>query len=981
MKGIVKHMLSIIQEFQNVVSRYQDCMAISNKEKGLTYKEIDEQSNKLAHVLINNGLLVGDCVGIYFNRSIDTVISILGVLKAGGAYVPMDPENPFDRNQYIITNTKMPFIVSHEKYKNEFHKISTSVEIFTLEDGEDVSDINIQVSLNDIAYVMYTSGTTGKPKGVRVTHKNLLNFTEWITKQYQITKEDKLLQFVSFTFDLSMLEIFPSLISGACLYVIDDIEKKSVAHFIDIINQKNITIIPVLPTVFFHHIALFAKNNSISSLNSVRIIGICGEQLITERVNAFFEQFGHTMDVYNLYGPTETTIAVSYYKVPVNFDKTASSISIGKPISNTTFYVVNEKGERCKTGEVGELWIASYNTSAGYLNKPNETNKVFINNPFEPDKYNGKVYKSGDLVRILPDENLEFITRKDTQIKIRGHRIELAEIEQTLCCIEEIKDAVVVTDGVDNSCKLKAFYTGKSHVKIKHIIRALKKKLPSYMIPGLYRRLEVLPLNQNGKIDRKKLEQIEAYPITDETVDTVLPRNTAERVFVSEWEKILKIKNIGVTDNFFEIGGHSLKVLEALVSLRALYPQITLKDFYEYPTIEQLVSYLTNIKTKHEVLNEPVESFIYLNEKPHIYKQRKQTNRNKILLTGVTGFLGSYILHDLIEENYEIYVLIRGNDPDKRLQEKYRFYFKQSLHLDRVHIVNGDITKKYLGLGYQTFFELANSIDTVIHSAADVRFHGDLQKFGVNNIEGTKNMLQLLDLNPRIEFHHISTVGILEDLAIEGQWDSFNTESRKNVDIQNNTYTKTKLAAENVVLDRLNDREVFIYRIGNLVGSMENGQFQENIRDNAIYGLVRSMILLNKAIDFNWQVDLTPVDFASKVIVKALSANTNRRVFHICHYDPIPYRKMVGYIKSMGYKIDFLPVKEFEEYLFDEEEKDQEGVELAIIKLDRNNLRNSPYIFDSAQTLEDLNLKHYAPKLDEKFIHRLLRYGQRIGYF
>lgn len=969
-------MPSVVEEFHNVVSQHYDCVAITNHESEVTFQEINEQSNKLAHVLINNGLSVGDFVGFYFNHEVDAIISMLGILKAGGAYVPINTNNPLVRNQYILNDTKMSFIVTNNEYKNIVSKMSTNVKICTLEDGNDISDVNTQVGLNDLAYIIYTSGTTGNPKGVSVTHGNLLNFTKWVSKEYNISKEDKLLQFVNLDFDLSIIEVFPSLISGSCMYIIDDMEKRSVSGFIDVINREKITIMTV-PTVYFHQISIFANDNNISSLSTVRVISICGEQLITERVNSFIKQFGHTMDIYNLYGPTETTVAVSYYKIPVDFDKSVSSIPIGKPISNTTFYVVNEKGDRCDKGEVGELWIASHNISNGYLNKLNTTNKVFIDNPFEPHKYNGKVYKSGDLVRILADGNLEFITRKDTQIKIRGHRIELAEIEHALSCIESINDAIVIKEGVD---KLKAFYTSNSTVKSKDIINILMKKLPSYMIPALYRKLDVLPFTHNGKVDRKKLEQVEAYPITNET-ETVHPSNEVERTFAAEWKKILNLKNISVTDNFFDIGGNSLKVLEALASLRSIYPQITLKIFYEYPTIESLANYITNIKTQHNVLNEPVKSFIYLNEKPYIYKKRKHTNRRKILLTGATGFLGSYILRDLIRNNYEIYVLIRGDNPDKRLQEKYRFYFKENLSSNQIHIVNGDITKKYLGLDYQMFYELADKIDAIIHSAADVRFHGDLSGFGANNIEGTKNVLQFLDINPIIEFHHISTVGLLEDLAVEGLWGTFNEDSRKSMDIQNNTYTKSKLAAENLVLDQLNSREVFIYRIGNLVGSMENGQFQENISDNAIYGWIRSMILLNKAIDVDWQVDLTPVDFASNTIIKALSTETDRRIFHICHYNPIPHREMVQYIKNMGYKIDFLPVKEFEEYLFDEEEKDQEGVELVIIKLDRNNLRNSPYIFDSTRTLEDLNMKNFVPKLDENFIHCLLQYGQSIGYF
>ncbi|WP_242319014.1 amino acid adenylation domain-containing protein [Bacillus cereus group sp. BfR-BA-01349] len=636
-------MSSVVQEFQNDVSHCYDCIAISDKEKKITYQELNEQSNKLAHVLINNNIGKGDYVGVYFDRGMDAIISILGILKAGGVYVPLDPNNPFARNQYILKDTKMACIIVQKEYKERVLQRFGSIQVFTLEDGNDISNIKIQLKSQDNAYIIYTSGTTGQPKGVNVTHGNLLNFTRWVKAQYQISKNDKVLQFVKLDFDLSIIEIFPSLISGSCMHIIDDMDKKSVSDFIDVINREKLTIITV-PTVFFHHIAVYAKENEISSLSSVRIISICGEQLIKERVRRFFNQFGHTMDVYNLYGPTETTVAVSYYKIPENFDESSPSIPIGKPIANTILYVVNENGDLCKTGEIGEVWIASLSISKGYLNKSVETSKSFIDNPFEADKYNGKIYKTGDLVRILSDGNLEFISRKDTQIKIRGHRIELAEIEHVLCIIENINDAVVVKDKGD---KLKAFYTSSSFIKSKDIRQMLKKKLPSYMVPDQYKKLNILPLTPNGKVDRKKLEHEEAYSITDEMTDIVAPRNKVEQAFVLAWQKILKLKNIGVTDNFFEIGGHSLKVLEVLSALRSDYPQITLKDFYEHPTIGESANYITNIKTQHNVLNAPVESFIYLNEKPDIRKERK---RRKILLTGATGFLGIYILRELLEK-------------------------------------------------------------------------------------------------------------------------------------------------------------------------------------------------------------------------------------------------------------------------------------------------------------------------------------------
>ncbi|WP_215596545.1 MULTISPECIES: amino acid adenylation domain-containing protein [Bacillus cereus group] len=970
---------TILELFYKIVDLHGECLAVSSQEKKVTYKELNEQSNKLAHLLIQKGISVGDFVGIYLERNVDTVISILGILKAGGAYVPLDPKNPFKRNQYIIKDTNIKFIISDFEHMKDISKISDRVKVLTLKDGNHEINVNPKLLQINKAYIIYTSGTTGKPKGVIINHGNLLNISNWIKNKYQIKKDDRLLQFASFSFDASVMEIFPSLISGSCIYITSNTERISVTHFLETLNKENISIIPILPTVFFNYICTFFKNNKIQNFSYLRIIGIGGEQLNHDMVSAFIDKYDQSIDLYNLYGPTETTVITSYYKIPQNLNSSRLAIPIGKPIDDAIFYIVDTDGHLCKTGEIGELWIASKGVSGGYLNKQEQTNIAFIDNPFEQNKYNGKLYKSGDLVRMLPDRNLEFIARKDTQVKIRGHRMELGEIEFALRNIEGIEDAVVVKeeDGIDS--KLKAFYTSNRHVDIKNVMKSLKESLPSYMVPNLYRRMDTFPLNSSNKVDRQQLEQEQAYATNEEITNIVEPRNEIERQFIAAWRKILQVEKIGVQDDFFDIGGHSLKVLEVLVALRGTYPQLTFSDFYEYKTIENLAQNIIN--KKHDVMSEPFEHFIYLDEKPYIYKPKKQNKQKTILLTGSTGFLGSYILRDLIEEDYQIYLLIRGGNPNQRLQEKFHFYFNKELDCKNISIINGDITKEYLGIGYQNFLHLAKNIDSIIHAAADVRYHGDLENFQATNITGTKNMLSFLDLNERIEFHHISTLAITEDLAIEEKWDAFNAENRNFIHLKNNVYTQTKLAAENLVLDRLNNREVFIYRMGNLVGASDNGNFQENIKDNAFYGMIRSMILLNKAIDVQWQVDFTPIDFASQAVVKALSIDTSRRIFHICHPNPIPYKELIYHIINMGYDIELLPVKRFEEYLFNDEEKNQEGVELVIVKLDRNKTRHTPYVFMSNKTLKDLGMEKVIPEINKELIENLIQYGQKIGYF
>ncbi len=971
-------MKNIVEGFRLSVEKFPDHIAIKDKARYLTYKELDKESSRVAVELVKNGLKKGQFVSIFLKRSVDTVVSILGILKAGGVYVALDPAHPEERNRYIIEDTQSPFLITKSDWLEKIKKLNVRSKNILLDRlGDNDEDVSVDIQENDLAYVIYTSGTTGNPKGTLLRHVGVLNLASWIQRVYDIRPEDRVLQFATFSFDASVYETFVSLFNGSTLYLIDDEERMSAEHFLKTIDREGITVIPALPTVFFNQFSKYAKTHGERKFGKVRVVGVAGELLTGEVVRNFKKQFGNETTLLNLYGPTETTVAASYYEVPDEIDENMYSVPIGKAIDGTKLYVVNEKGERCKVGEIGELWIASVGISLGYLNKPEKTAEVFIKNPFE-DIFEGMVYKSGDLVKELEDGNLVFIDRKDTQVKIRGHRIEIAEIENRMCQIEGIHDAVVVVEEDDGEKILKAFYTSTDVVDPAFIINELKKNLPSYMIPSKMKRIGELPFAPTGKVDRKKLAMTEADRVVLVTNDIVNPRNQVEEDILNAWKRVLNIEGIGVKEDFFEVGGHSLKIIEVLAEIKKKYRGLSIKDFFELRTVEKLAAKALEEHKKEVQVKET--KFVQLKEYPVLKVDKILPKVKSVVLTGATGFLGSHLLKRLTDMKIHTYVIVRGNQPEERLKEKLNKYFNMGMN-EYIHVVNGDLTQRFLGLSEDKFKELAFNIDAVIHSAADVRHFGEREHFEKINVEGTKHMLELLDVNPDLVFHHISTVGIVEDLLLEGKWMELEEKTNIPEDLQlNNVYTDTKLKAERLVLDKVKEGyQTFIYRMGNLTGRASDGVFQENIDSNAFYRMMKLMILVEKAPDVNWMVDFTPIDFASEVVTTSvLKTQHDRRVYHVNHPEPIHYRKFIDLLNEVGYKVELMDAIEYEEFVLNLETS-EEARNLLVAQLDGDGARDSEAIFDSRDTMASLGIKN-IPEINREYIKKLLDHAFEVGF-
>ncbi|PJI09448.1 MULTISPECIES: hybrid non-ribosomal peptide synthetase/type I polyketide synthase [Clostridium] len=584
---------TINELFEQQVEKTPDNTAVVFEDKELTYRELNEKSNSLARVLREKGVGSDVIVGIMVERSLEMIVGILGILKAGGAYMPIDPEYPEDRIKYMVKDSKIGIILTQRKLVS---KILYDGENIDLEDsslyGREKSNLSKVSGADNLAYIIYTSGTTGKPKGVMIKHSGISNLKVMFKNDIKVQENDRVLQFASFAFDASVLEITMSLLNGAQLNIVSKEVINNYLKFEDYLNNNKITI-AILPPTYLNSM----DNNEIKTL---RILITGGSAIKKELLN----KWSNKVKYINAYGPTETTICSTIWHYSDNA-KELDTVPIGRPINNLNAYVVNKNLKLVPIGVAGELCISGDGLARGYLNNEKLTAEKFVENPYEPGQ---KMYKTGDLARWLPDGNIEFIGRIDNQVKIRGFRIELGEIENSLLKLEGIKEAVVISrEQQENKC-LCAYYVSEKEYSIKEIRRELKKNIPDYMIPSYFICLKQLPITKNGKVDRKKL------PIPDEHIDTGVvyeaPRNEIEKILVKVWKDILNSKKIGITDDFFSLGGDSIKAIQLASRTKAKGYSFEIEKLYENSTIKDLSKYVK--KNEMEINQQVVKGKVKL---------------------------------------------------------------------------------------------------------------------------------------------------------------------------------------------------------------------------------------------------------------------------------------------------------------------------------------------------------------------------------
>ncbi|PFJ51515.1 hypothetical protein COJ02_24690 [Bacillus thuringiensis] len=602
-----------IQElFELQVNSTPDNVAISFEGKEYTYREINRRVNQLAWLLRENGITREAPVALMIEKSADMIISILSVLKAGGYYVPIDLKYPMDRVAFMLNDCKAAMIIVDEhmynKIKQDNYNCINKEEIICL--GHIAEEIKNQREDNlpninnskDIAYVMYTSGSTGVPKGVLVTHYNIVRLVK-NNEFINVESDDILLQLSNYAFDGSTFDIYGPLLNGAKLIMVNDSTVSDIFKLSNIIEEEKVSI-------FFLTTALFNTlvDLKIECLKNVKKILFGGERVSLKHVKKAFNYLGKDK-LMHMYGPTECTVYSTYYTIN-SIDDRSYTIPIGKPLSNCEIYILGKNDEIQPIGVVGEICVGGEGLARGYLNRSDINMENFIDNPF---KAGGRLYRTGDLGKWLPSGNVEFSDRIDSQVKIRGFRIELGEIETGLLKISLVREVTVLikTDNHENNF-ICAYIVADEGINIIDVKNELSKSLPDYMIPQYITVIDKMPLNLNGKVDKKALIDLDKN--TQKNMEFEEAESDIEKQVLNIWKDILDADIISINDDFFNIGGHSLKAMVLLSRInKELDTEISLKQFFEIATIKGLSKYIENCnKNQYIPINKVEEKEYYL---------------------------------------------------------------------------------------------------------------------------------------------------------------------------------------------------------------------------------------------------------------------------------------------------------------------------------------------------------------------------------
>lgn len=580
--------------------RSPDAVAVVFEEAQLTYAELDARANQLAHHLRARGVGPDTVVGLCFERSLEMVVGLLAILKAGGAYLPLDPGYPADRIGFMLSDAESPVIVTSDAAasclpasKAERVRVDADWSQICLHPR---TPPEVDVGPRNLAYVIYTSGSTGKPKGAMNEHRAVVNRLCWMQAAYHLSTQDAVLQKTPFTFDVSVWEFLWPLMFGARLVMARPDGHKDPAYLVDAICRNNITTLHFVPSM----LQMFLLNPDIERCVSVKRVICSGEALPGPLQAEFFKRLG--AELHNLYGPTEAAIDVTYWQCR-RTDESAS-VPIGRPIWNTQIHILSQALSPVPVGVAGELYIGGIGVGRGYLGRPDLTAERFIADPF--GGADARLYRTGDIARWCADGAVEYLGRIDHQVKIRGLRIELGEIEAVLKQCRDVRDAAVIAreDGPAGNKRLVAYVVAPDadNALVVELRAALGRALPDYMVPSSFVFLPVLPLSHNGKLDRKALPAPESQSAADDTA-YVAPRNDIEATFKGIWEDVLRLKRVGVTDKFFEIGGDSILSLLMISKAKRAGLHITPTQIFQHQTIAALAAVAGTVERAVETLD------------------------------------------------------------------------------------------------------------------------------------------------------------------------------------------------------------------------------------------------------------------------------------------------------------------------------------------------------------------------------------------
>ena len=823
---------SVKDLFEETSKKYPDKTALIFKDQKITYRDLNEIANQFASYLLKIGVSKQEFVGISMDKSIDFIVGILAILKIGAIYVPIDANYPDERKQFFIQDCKIRVLITQENFLNRFSHENLQ-EICLSKIRPELSQYNkenlkIAAGPLDIAYVNYTSGTTGVPKGVEVYNRGIIRLvknTNWI----DIMPEDCFLQIANISFDSTTLEVWGALLNGAslCIYPHDKIIPDKIA---ELLEKEKIT-----QAVFTAKIFNLIIDEQIQSLKGLRYLQSVGEAMSVAHAKKAFIELPDTK-IINGYGPTENTTFTTTYTIK-NIKDIEHGVPIGKPVSNTSVYILDKSMLPVPIGATGELYTGGDGVAKGYLNQKELTEKVFIKDGFSKEK-GSRMYRTGDLACFLPDGNILFKGRIDKQVKIRGFRIELKEIETVVKKIKDVLDCIcIVSEEIPEQKQLALYVEVKNELTSEKIREIISLKLPKFSIPDYIIVMDKLPLNISGKIDRRALAS--PRKIISEKKPQRL-QNPFENIIAEQWKDILKLEKIDREDNFFYIGGDSITAVELSTLLSEEFQkEIPVDIIFKYPVLKEYAKkieeslHLKKDKLKMKALQDQFWTWrdkeVWLD--PEIGKEELMnpketqfTNPKNVFLTGASGFVGSFTLKALLDNTRaKIHCLVRADSVCGglfRIKSKMTEYeIWEEKYIDRIFPVTGDLEEKLLGIEPKIFEKLAEKIDSVFHVGANVNHVLAYESLKLSNVFGTQETIRFSMKSKNKPLHFVSTIDVFEA----------NGEIREDDDLLKSLnlltgYGQSKWIAEKIIqIARTRGLFASIYRLARVLGSSVHG--------------------------------------------------------------------------------------------------------------------------------------------------------------
>lgn len=870
-----------------------------------TYAEMEEATNRIATTLHQKGVQPRDRVALLLPRTSQLILSLFGVLKAGAAYIPCDPEYPADRVKLILEDSEARFIITTREHAADLPEDKV---IYVDECMEQPAEtLETSITPDDLAYIIYTSGSTGRPKGVMLRHEGICNYLYGHPANvfaHAVAQEaERILSVTTISFDAALQDIGTSFFNGKTLILATEEQANHPIELAKLIEKHRINMVSGTPSRWE---TWLTSDDFTAAIQHIRIARAGGEKFS----NQLLDQLKAVTQarIFNCYGPTEITVASNNKELTH-----ATAVTVGKPQLNVKEFIVDQDGNELPIGVVGELYIGGRGVARGYNNLDEMTKERFIN-------YQGeRIYKSGDYAKWTPDGDVIILGRTDNQIKLRGLRIELSEIENVMLKVDGIEKVVILIRKLNDKEHLCAYYTATNKIAANVLKAEISKDLTQYMVPTAYLQLDKMPMTPNGKMDVKALPE----PTLAINSDYEEPANTIEETICKIFANILQMEKVGATDNFFELGGTSLVVTRVIIEADKAGYRITYGDVFNHPTPRQLAYLVNGGKQNHEQAQ--VSDYDYTginlllkNNTLKAFHQGERQSLGNILLTGATGYLGIHILKELIDSDVQqIYCLTRDKNPEAaehRLKTLLFYYFSDDyayLFGNRLKIVLGDVTQD---------IDEKLPIDTIFNCAAVVKHFSEGTLIEDVNIGGAQRCVDFC-LKKQAQLIHISTAST-RGLSVNGiptHNEVFTEQNLYMGQFLGNKYIYSKFIAERLILDAIVSKglKAKIMRVGNLAARSTDGEFQINFSTNSSMGRIKVYNMLGCCPHEmrTSQIEFSPINEVATAIIKLASTPKECCVFH-------PYNIHIQFLgdvlKGLGsvtHGIEFVEQEQFNEVM------------------------------------------------------------------